>query len=275
MDMGLGLYMKKNLFLLTLFLLPSLMSCLSAEPEETPFGDEVSAQSVADALNEPFQTLTPLSIKKGEFSHIETSQSISGGTRFVTQDTGITVIDRQETSDNIRLTLAVQEVNYSSDGSSESTVFEENIDLAKSSSKPEALTKTFTSSSSSPSSLIAQSLQAKEVVAICQPSNSSSVTYHNLSVSKTQKSAPTLVQNSSFCSGQPSCQLNVTDIRFDQVVKDGDGSIKIACEYSYATNAPFLSGQLKQCTTMAIPVDGRSVIVTECAEILNFTLGSG
>lgn len=277
MGLGLGFSMrtkKAKIFLQVIawLALPFLMSCFSAEPEERPFGDEVSAQSVADALNKPFDTLDPLSIKVGEFVHIETNQAISGGAKFVTQDTGLTVIDRQETSDSVRLTLAVQEVVYSSDGTSSSTTFEENIDLPKTSTSALSVNNVITGKSLA--ELSGSQLQTLNTIAVCEPTRNSAVTFHNLKVASSQQAVPSQVLNSAFCTGESNCDINVMSIRFDQVVKNGESSEKISCEYIYSTEVPFLSGQMKKCVTMAVPIDGRSLIVTECAEILNFVFGN-
>lgn len=250
-----------------------LTSCLNAEPEAPDFGPEVSAQSVASALSAPFEVLNPTSIQKGEFVHIESNQAISGGTKFVTKDTGITVIDRQEDSDSIDLTLAFQEVTYSSDGSSSSTSFEDTVSISKSSASSFS-TSSFSSPSLQSSSALAASSVKALAISICEPTLDSAVTFHKLAVTSSSDPVPQQVQNTSFCSGQSSCNISVSNISFDQVIHGDGESQKISCEYSYSTEVPYLAGQMKRCITLAVPIDGRSVVITECDQILNFTSGS-
>ena len=230
-----------------------LTSCLDAEADKAAFGVENSLEAVIEALNEPFLTLNPENIHKGEFVHIETNQSISGGKKFVSRDTGITVISRVDDGSSIQFKLAVQEVTYSTDGTSQNSISESTVTIKKSSQKARAVT--FIKS--------AHKLNAQDSIEICKPSASSAVTYHNLVTSKGTASSPAPAQGAA-----------TFNIAFDQVIHAGDASKKISCEYIYSAQVPFLAAQLKLCITMAIPVENRNVIMTECSEVDNFAFGS-
>lgn len=254
-----AIHIALGLFLPVLVLL--LTSCMEAEPEKASFGPESSASQVAAALDAPFGEVNPENILKGEFVHMETNQAIAGGKKFVTQDTGITVIDKVVNATTITYKLAIEEVTYESDGSSRTAISEQSVTVPK-------------SSSSSLAQLAAKATAGTRSVGICEAVSDPNVTYHNLKAQNSSMNAPQQVQNGTFCAGQSPCKLATDQIAFDQVVWDGDKGTKIHCEFVYSTEVPFLAVQMKQCTTMAIPVDERSVVVTECSEVLNFASGN-
>ena len=180
------------------------------------------------------------------------------------------MIDKTDTSDGTEYTLAEEEVDYNSDGTSNRSVFENTVLVPNS---------TGSSTQSKPSLAVLGMEEALHAAStgpqLCDAISDPSITYHNLKVTSGVVDAPDAVQGADFCSGKDPCQIDTTDISFDQVIWSGDQGQKVNCQYTFSDQVPFLASQLKQCITSVVLEQNQHVLVDQCAEVVDFQYGTG
>ena len=251
-----------------------LSSCLKAEEDaQVAVGDGTTASEVSTALTDSLGSASPLSIRQGEFVHIETYQKISDGPKFVTRDTGLTVIDRIEDGDLVRLNVAVEIVEYSSDGESDTLLVEDEVYIANDATPAEVAAANLKLASVE-YSIFNDTVYTQNSFSVCSPFADENVSYHNLKRSVVSEPVPDAVIDSEYCGGSSDCNINVHKVEYDQVFWNGDEGIKIHCAFKYSQAVPYLAQQLEQCFTGVVKVDDRSLLLTECSVVRNFLEGN-
>jgi hypothetical protein len=108
------------------------------------------------------------------------------------------------------------------------------------------------------------------------------VTYHQLKLTERTIAPPNLVRESANCGGIVNCQINITDVEFDQVnwraYNKGD---KIHIKITTSKDVPYLSRILEKCQQGSVPIkqegkpekDWTRLLVTFCETIRNFKKG--
>jgi hypothetical protein len=260
----------ETLFYATLLVFVAMVSltmigCTKPEGEKVDYGPEVSEASVLKAIRDPLASADPTQIKVGEFVHTAEIQELAGGqARNTLSDTGQTVIDRQETAEEILFTIVETKISYVQ-GESRKASTEFNVRVAKSLTGNEPQLAT---ASSAPATLqtlatISQSLRQ---------SSAERLTYHNLKITSGLEAPPDAVSSQPNCLGLANCKLNVTRVSFDQVAWSGEKSDRTHYEFALSPDAPYLGQVLNTCLTMMVPINdtGAKTLLKQCKPVVNF-----
>jgi hypothetical protein len=99
-------------------------------------------------------------------------------------------------------------------------------------------------------------------------------TYHNFVVTTGTMPAP-MVPLSECDPKFPGCMINITTLRFDQLVTINTGEVLPGHVQIITSNeAPYLSRVLQNCFTFPVEADGRRIPVTRCTTVKNFRFKS-
>jgi hypothetical protein len=283
------------LVLLLPFLFTQMGGC-QGEKEVLPLnlGAEVSAEELNDALGKPLEATDPASIQLGEAFVVSETQELGGGAAFtVISDTSQTVIERQENTAEILLTVIEHKQKYiNGDVQKTSTEIPYRIekstpavagslttpaaDPAEGSAKMrpevEKLLRT-----RSPVGLI-DDLRALTTTTGAKKAQSGvsesevTVTYHGLKVSVAKEPAPTLVQQQPNCLGIPNCQITVHRVSFDMVFWENGKPDRVHWDLAMSPEVPYLASMLNKCVTglATLAGDQGNILVKQCLPVVFF-----
>jgi hypothetical protein len=107
---------------------------------------------------------------------------------------------------------------------------------------------------------------APEGFGLCpSPSN---VSYHGLQVFHRKEAVTDYAES---CGSYTNCQIDITEIRVDQVVKDSDGTQGVRkYDFILSKDVPYVAKDLSTCMTGTIEVNGQQVPVSQCVIVRNF-----
>src|SRR5689334_12982912 len=91
-----------------------LASCLPADPTGKPdFGPETPASEISAVLSEADQGTDPVTdVKLGQFVHYAETQVLNEQFGMVLSDTGLTIIKRDETPEQVTFTAIQNKITY-------------------------------------------------------------------------------------------------------------------------------------------------------------------
>lgn len=255
-------------------------------------GPEVSAADLDAALTEPLASTDPTSIQLGEaFVFSETQEIAGGAASMVLSDTSQSVIERNETANEIQLTIIQHKQTYSN-GEVRKTSTEIPITIEKGDS-PAMTDKMMIAPESEPTVAaksirpeVARILNDRSPMALLAavrasqnnaPTNAASpfgarVTYHSLKKSVAMEPPPLLVKRESNCLGIPNCELKVYRVNFDMVFWENGKPDRVHWELVMSPQAPYLAAMLDKCVTgLSGAATGETrILVKQCAPVLNF-----
>lgn len=227
------------------------LGCVKAPEHKADYGPEVSKEEVVSALKKQGAP-DPLLIGKGEFSYYVYSQSVDIGTPKVVLQTGITVTNRCENDDFVKLDW-VFERNDLIDGSFKSSKEEDNAVIRKK-----------------------KSTEVEEE----EEESTQKITYHHLSFEETEFPTPELVKSRSDCgglkteSGQCVGFLKAMIVSYDRVVWENEKrGTKTHVQTITSPDVPYFSNKLQTCQQTWVDYQGRVVPVSLCKEIKDFKFG--
>lgn len=289
-------------------LLPFLFSQIGGcQPEDgimpVDFGPPVAESVVDQALNTSTGDMDPMGIELGQFVLITDTQELAAGaSRAITADTGQTIIDRQESSTEVLLTLIQHRQTYengevrkvsteiplridktaaaSSDtklmiGPNEDQVtsssyhFRPEVDRMLRDRSPRALTdwlrRASTIGSLGPARL--GDSGSELIPQDLQPHNAvqtlaTRITYHNLKQRVATEAPPLAVQQAAQCGGMTQCQMQVHHVSFDMVFWENDVPDRLHWIFAFSPDAPYLASTLNRC------VEGLASVGTGQAKLL-------
>lgn len=295
-------------------LLPFIFSQIGGcQPEDgilpVDFGPPVAESIVDQALNASTGNMDPMAIEVGQFVLITDTQELAAGaSRAITADTGQTIIDRQESSTEVLLTLIQHRQTYengevrkvsteiplridktAATGSDSKLMIGPNEDQVVSNSyhfrpeidrmlrdrSPRALTdwlrRTFdnsTSASVSTGELIPQDLQPHTSL----QTQATRITYHRLQQRVATEAPPLAVQQAAQCGGLPQCQMQVHHVSFDMVFWENDVPDRLHWTFAFSPDAPYLASTLNRCVEglASVGTGQAKLLVKQCSTVMNF-----
>lgn len=94
----------------------------------------------------------------------------------------------------------------------------------------------------------------------------SGVSYHGLTVTQAPMTAPT-----DNCAPFPNCQINTTQVKFDQLIVNPDGTQEVhGYLFLISPDVPYIGRMLKLCVTQAFDINGQKMPVAQCNTVQNF-----
>lgn len=235
---------KKNLFLhglhlglalLIPVLLTLLIGCKKIEAEKVDYGPEVSGDAVDLALSKAINGASLRNTAVGQYidygvtRRLENEESVTtlGATR-------VKVIDRIETAETVKFTLQITKAERMNDGTFETKVTEEPLELTKPKNADSLIEATLNKYGS-------EALKAKAMAEASPSKKVTKVTYHRLQQYTEMMDAPRLTKNKADCGGLTNCQLSVRYIRFDMVQWNDDGTQqKVSLDFGFSLDTPYL-----------------------------------
>jgi hypothetical protein len=237
--------------------------------EETDFGPEVHRNVIQSTLVQALSLADPLNIRERDFVHIVHSQRYltpGGPQANIISELGINIWNFEETEDWIAYTLVEEEVRYQSDGTQKTVVFEDDIVVSK---------RPLNQNAASTSSLATSHLQKfAGNYSTLQPQSSPRASYHQLRVAEKTVPPPFPVQQKQGCEGLQDCKITVFEVRFNEVIWQGDSPTIYQHHYVFSGDVPYYAAVLKQCITGQVEVNSIPILVTDCREVENFRFGT-
>ncbi|CAN5394052.1 hypothetical protein BH10BDE1_BH10BDE1_19370 [soil metagenome] len=283
------------LVLLLPFLFTQMGGC-QGEKEVLPMnlGAEVSAEELNDALGKPLAETDPASIQLGEAYVVSETQELGGGAAFaVVSDTSQTVIERQENTAEILLTVIEHKQKYIN-GEVQKTSTEIPYRIEKSTTATASNISAPAEDSTEGSAKmrpeiekmlhlrsplgIANELRARENSTGAKKAESgvstseTRVTYHGLKVSVAKEPAPPLVQQQPNCLNIPNCQITVHRVSFDMVFWEDGKPDRVHWDLAMSPEVPYLASMLNKCVTglATLAGDQGNILVKQCLPVVFF-----
>lgn len=294
-------------------LLPFIFSQIGGcQPEDgilpVDFGPPVAESTVDKALNDPTGNMDPMGIELGQFVLVTDTQELAAGaSRAITADTGQTIIDRQESSTEVLLTLIQHRQTYENGevrkvsteiplridktlpASNETKVmFGPNEDQLQSQSyqfrpeiermlrdrSPRSLTSWLRRASQQAlnsgalEELVPQDLQPHSAV----QTQATRITYHRLQQRVATEAPPLAVQQSSNCGGLPQCRMKVYHVSFDMVFWENEAPDRLHWTFAFSPDAPYLASTLNRCVEglSSVGTGQAKLLVKQCSTVMNF-----
>lgn len=274
-------------------------------------GAEVTPDELDAALTKPLSGTDPVSIKLGEAYVVSETQDLGGGAAFaVISDTAQTVVERQESSAEILLTVIEHKQKYVN-GQVQKTSTEIPYRIEKgtapapavnsiSNTAPTATAEPHDANSKlrpevetllrerSPTALISalrSTLQTRKLASLSPRAEASApvqtsaqnqdVTFHGLKVSVAKEPPPELVQKQENCGGVPNCKITVHRVSFDMVFWENGKPDRVHWDLVMSPEAPYLAAMLNKCVTGLAQLSGNQgdILVKQCLPVLNFRYG--
>ncbi len=224
------------LHVLSVLLLPLLITllggCLEIEKLEVP--PKAECEDVEAALNSAY-SFTPQSLKPGDFVHTAETQAPMANNPQKVADIVEELIGTINQNDGTFETRTLQTVILFKDGQQKS--------------------------------------ETKEAVgyapvpfALC-PSGDS-VGYYGLQVYHRKAKA---TDYRDTCGDFANCEFDITEVKFDQLVKLSDGRQDVRrFDFIIGNNLSYIAKNLKSCMSGTVQVDGQPVPITQCSTVQNF-----
>lgn len=261
------------------------VGCMKKPSEDVDYGPEVNVNSIADAISDATGPYAPDQIKKLESSQVDYTRQIHGKTTIdLLKRTTTLVKDRALKNNQIQFTFNTIETYYDPTGelppditetdSNEcvnvTTLEPENCSVATLGTKPNAPAKKLGTMSNSPEVRLYASNSGKDK------------TYHNLNVSRSIIAPPDKVKDLSNCGGLANCEMHAIVIQYDVVFwTELEAGQKFAVKRTFSPDSPYLSREIENCITGAIPVpkpgqdpaSAPRLLLTECNRVEDFRSG--
>lgn len=295
----------KPLSLFLLFYIVLNCGCMKKESDKIDYGPEVNKDKMSSALKDALGTTTSVAIKQGDFVQTDTSRIIRGRDKIdLLQSVGLSVVKKVESPSQWQMNLVEEKVTYDLTGAQppKKLLREYSDCISKINGKAVACEITFdvnnfdmknmdaeykansvnSVNSSYPDQMLALNefilFDTKEKTAEDPPK----VTFHKLQVKKYLGDPPVPVRDSKDCGGIPNCKLNLTELQFDQVYWNKDGTAdKIHVKIITSKEVPYLANPVEKCQQGSIPVPQKGedpknaprLLVTFCETVRNFQKG--
>lgn len=266
-------------------LIPALLfivsGCMKAPTTDIDKGVTTDCQQIDKAMSE-LQTSSVLSIKKSEFAYIESTTRLENLSPELTQQYGVTIMDRQENSETIQLTIR-EEVRERIDGQFKTSIKEGPAYIQKTGNHTQTsnvgTAGVGIEQVSRKLRIMASSAAAQGQGAYCQAKTSGVVkSYNNLEISNFDAPVPAAVRARSDCGGLANCEgpLKAKQLKFDRWIEDPNDSskeIRVTTYIVTAPEVPFFATVFSQCVQYSWPVENRQVLVTACDDVKDFKFG--
>ncbi len=257
------------------------LACLKAKEKPVDFGPEANPADVFAALGGPLQNYTPANSLKGEkaewkiFYYVKNSDAIPAAL-FKKE-----VVDRADSAEKLDLKVQRTATTLDTNGKEvKVTVFEPDLQsYPKTAKKPASIMNASEFQSLDLQSIV--DLTATELISKVETMAENRVTYHSLSTEQGQVTLPSTIQDKTVCPNAEECAIPVTYVRFDQIEWKGEGPAKRKFEFILATGLPFMAyidnpytANLRTCVTGLEAIEGKKILLTICAELINFAFGT-
>lgn len=270
------------------------VSCMKKPDFANDDGPVAQVAEVQNALIDAWGEPDPLTIDKGEFSYIETSQTIAELPAVTRQQDTKTVVGVVDQPDKKIFDILQRTVEIISD--SEQREFSSHLDPI---SAPKATAERLTEQAKNQTRAMAQGdLSALAATALPLPHNTMNAllcfctqglcgnvsdwkpSCHNLEALRETVPAPPLVAAQTNCGGLPNCEIRKNVVRFDIILEDKDPQTnatvrsKSRITVKFSTDVPYLSHLTDYCTESLVPIQNQRIPVRICQSLKNFQRGS-
>ncbi len=253
-------------------------------------GPEISPKELDTVISEPLSKTDPLTIQLGQFFVYSDTQEIAGGAaKNIIADTAQTVVDRQESSTEVLLTIIQHQQTYQNGEvrkvSTEIPVRIEKAPVAEASSLMIGPVEEIKKSGFEFRPEVMALLNDRYPLALktgirtlaansdsVQATSGDRITYHNLKRTVAMEAPPLLVQKQAGCAGLPNCQIEVYRVSFDMVFWENGKADRVRWDLAMSPSAPYLAAVLDKCVTGLASVGaGQSkILVKQCKPVVNF-----
>ena len=269
--------MRRMIFV-TIFvvLLPAVLflltGCLKLPEPSQDFGPSATGDELNSALGK-LEGASSSQIRKGDFIYVETSIRLESLMPQVVRQESLTVVDRVEAAESVKLNILKRLVEIIS-GENKTSVTEYEVVLKKAAVPTPA------------DSVLAQVSPFQKLdgfpafvrSGVRTLASSKRVTFHNLKVEPLKVAVPLLVQMEENCGGLGAqvCAQGLQSVRVsvDQVIWENNSPSKTSFMWLSSVDVPPLAAQLSSCAQALMPFQGTMVNVLQCDDVKKFIRGN-